>query len=419
MLLVAGTAAAVQAFSILGSLAWLSRVLPVEAVGKFGLYLALLNFALALDGVRHVSVVAGSSPSDGTVENLAEIANYSWLLGCSVAIVVSLLGSIVLKLGWAECAPISIASFLLLANSPGLARLDSAGLPHLSSALHSGSWSLALGVGTLVAWLVADVTIAAWALILAPVSAGAVLFVTGYAVFPSFRWSGAFARVSLAGVRSTIATALAGVVDRVTISVVAGPAILGLYAPAAELVGRAGAVGGLVSNLFLNDETRTTQLSREHQELQPHRIAISIFFISSAILTVLLALEAETVLTVLVPKVSAAGVLAFRLLLAGLTINLGAQWSAMALRARGSFDLYRPYSLAVVAAIALGYPLVSRWGMVGGALVVLIIRVADAQLIFRARRELSWVQICSVAASFMLSLTLAASQFVQQGDAPR
>ncbi|HQR70362.1 MAG TPA: hypothetical protein PLE54_07145 [Burkholderiaceae bacterium] len=416
MLTVAGAAATLQAGATLGAFAWLSRTLPVEGVGRFGLYLAVVSFALALDGVRQVVVVTATNNANepGPIRQLAAIA---LLFGATVAAGVAFAGHFLLDLSWAEALPLAATCFCLLALGPGHARIEASGGPHLAVALHSIAWSIALVLGAALAAHDGDARHTAWAMLAAPLIILAVLATRGLLVAPSLRGDGLTRRLASQGIRSHLVTAVSGFLDKGALAIHAGPFALGLYTPLSELTGRASALGGMVANLFLNDETRSTEPGfGVARRSSPHLLLMDAFFVFAAAGIVTGALFAHDVLKMFVARSSPSEVLAFRLLLACLALNIGAQWSAVTLRARGQFDLYRPYTVSLFAALVLAPVLISRAGIVGGAVIVLVLRTADIALIARARPMVSAVQCAAIAAAAIIALALAVSDGIMSGS---
>ena len=211
--------------------------------------------------------------------------------------------------------------------------------------------------------------------------------------------------------------AVSSFLDKGAVAVQAGPFALGLYTPLSELAGRAGALSGMVSNLFLNDETRSTagDGSALHR-FRPHGLLMDTFFGLAGLAIISAAILARPALDLFVARSSPPEVLTFRLLLAGLALNIGAQWSAVTLRARGQFDLYRPYVISLGAALALAPWLVSCAGIVGGALLVLLLRTADIALIVRARQMLSPIQVILVLATAIIVVAVAITDVLSSGS---
>lgn len=412
ILLVAGAAALLQAIVTLGAFAWLSRALPVAEVGRFGLYLAVVSLALALDGVRPVAVVAACR-SDHSREQLAQLAAISMYLGVSVAIAVAVVSRLLLELSWIEIAPLSMTCLILLATSPGLARIEAYGRPHLAVALHSLSWSVALALGSVLAIRTGSSTSAAWAMLAAPFLLFVVLATNDLLEMPSLRGDRRFTRHAFHGIGSHLVTAISGFLDKAAIAIQAGPFALGLYTPLSEFTGRSSALSGMVANLFLNKETRSTAPGASISlRPRPHAPLMDAFFALSACSIVAAAITARPLLEVFVARSSPTEIVAFRLLLASLALNIGAQWSAVTLRARGQFDLYRPYVVSLLVALLLSPWLVSSAGIIGGAAIVLVLRTADIALVARARPMLSVVQTASVAATTVIVLALAVTDAV-------
>lgn len=415
MLSVAGAAATFQAGATLGAFAWLSRTLPVAGVGRFGLYLAIVSFAMALDGVRQVVVVTATRSANEHVA-IRQLAAIALVSGALVAASVVFVGRFLLGLSWVEALPLAATCFCLLALGPGLGRIEASGGPHLAVALHAIAWSTALILGATLAAHYGDETHAAWAMLVAPVIILGFLAAGGRLVAPSLRGGGPSRRLATQGLGSHLVTAVSGFLDKGAMAIHAGPFALGLYSPLSELTGRASALGGMVANLFLNDETRST--ARAHgvaRILSPHLLLVDTFFVFAAAGIVAAALFADELLELFVARSSPSEILTFRLLLACLALNIGAQWSAVTLRARGHFDLYRPYTASFFAALLLAPVLISRVGIVGGAVIVLVLRTADIALIARARPMLSLVQCTAVAAAAIIALALAVSIGITSG----
>lgn len=406
-LLVAVTAAGGQAAATIGSFAWLSRTLPVAEVGRFGLYVAIVSFVLALDGVRQGVVVSATKASHGSAEQMRHMAAIALLVGAVVGVVLVPTGRCLLGMGWIEIIPLALTAFLLLANGPAMARLEAAGGAHWAVALHSTAWAGGLGLAALSAVLAHSASYAAWCMLLAPAAQTVVLRVRRHFVRPSLRPHARARRIAGHGLQSTVVTAASGFLDKIALSMQSGPQAMGLYTPLAELTGRVSALAGLASNLFLRDETLAGMAEREARpRTRAHVLLIDAMFVMSAIGIVLTALMASHVVQLFVARSSPEEVAALRLLLAALALNVGAQWSAVTLKARGTFDLHRPYVVSFIAAAALAPLLVSLGGIVGAAGLVLVLRAADVALMFRARAHLTRVQLLSVGLAAIFSVVM-------------
>ena len=237
---------------------------------------------MALDGVRQVVVVTATNSANepGPIRQLAAIA---LLFGATVAAGVALAGRFALGLSWAEVLPLAATCFCLLALGPGHARIEASGGPHLAVALHSIAWSTALVLGAALAAHDGDATHMAWAMLVAPLIILGVLAARGLLVAPSLRGDGPTWRLASQGIRSHVVTAISGFLDKGAMAIHGGPFALGLYTPLSELTGRASALGGMVANLFLNDETRSTApgfgIARRSS---PHLLLMDVFFVFAA-----------------------------------------------------------------------------------------------------------------------------------------
>jgi hypothetical protein len=409
LLTVAGTAALLQAATILGAFAWLSRRLPVESVGRFGLYLAVVSFVLGLDGLRPAVVVATVASGGRKDIRSRSLAGMALGIGALAGLGIMVVGRPLLGFAWTETLPLALTALLTFAVSPGLGFLEGSRGPQFAAATQSVAWSAAIAVAASLAVSDHDVTSAVWALVLGPCTIAVALGATGQLVSPSFAPDSTVRKVAYDGMRSHIVTAISGFADKGIVATRAGSAQLGLYTPLAELTSRAAALSGLVANLFLRDETLTAYDARpDQQETAPHHSAVDAFFAIACTAISVAALMADPLLEMFLGRTGAEQALTFRLLMAALILNIGAQWSAVALRARGEFDLYRPYVASLLLAIIVAPLLVPALGMPGAACIVLVLRSADVALLYRARRRMTRIQLGAMLTGMIIVLSVAA-----------
>lgn len=407
-LLLAAGAAVVQASATLGAVAWLSRTLTLEDLGRFGLYLGIVSFSLALDGVRQLIVVRGASDSPGDRSLVEDLAGLSIVYGAVIAIVVALAGALAFGLSWQEWLPIGCSSGLLIGGSPGFARMETSGRAHHAVLLHATSWSVSLLLGALLASSLGDVTCAAWALLAAPTINQIGLWRANAIVSPKLSRATMTSSDAFHGIGSHLITASGGFLDRAVLASSGTAVALGLYTPIAELVGRASALSGMGCNLFLNDEVRSAHADASARTAAiDHRTLLDRAFMAAGAGIVASAAAAPVLLEWFLGRTTPTQVLALQLLLSGLALNVGAQWSAVALRARGRFDLYRPYAVTLALGIAAAPALVTTHGAVGAAITVLILRTADIWLIYRARAAIGTVKIAAIVLTVVPVLLIA------------
>jgi len=401
----AAAAVAVQAAITVGAFGLLARELPLAQVGRFGLYLAVTSLAMGIDGIRQAVVVAvatGERPHGEYVQHLGAI---SLLTGLSFAAILAMTGVNLLESRWTEALPVALCTFLLLALGPGLGVLEAVKGPHYSAILQSGSWSVAIGVGTLGSLLCRDVTMAAWAVLLAPLVVFVGLMAWDAGVRPSMNRVDSSRRVASQAMRSHIVTGFSGFVDKGAVAFFGNAVALGLYTPLAEFSARAGAMAGGVANLFLRSEVRIAANSAPHTG--GHRFIVGAMVYSMCTLGLVTALAAEPLLRLFLGRTDPSQVLTSRLLLACLTLNAGAHWSVVVLKARAQFDLYKPYTASLVLALLLAPLLVTRFGIVGAGMVALVVRSADALILHRAGRLIGRRHELAVLATTMLILLVA------------
>lgn len=410
-LLLAAAAVAVQAAITVGAFGLLAREMPLAQVGRFGLYLAVTSLAMGIDGIRQTVVVAVATVERPDGEHVRHLGAVSLLAGLSFAVILSTAGVYFLDSRWTEALPVALCAFLLLALGPSLGVLEAVKGPHYSVVLQSGSWSVAIGVGAVGTLLYRDVTMAAWAMLLAPliVCVGVVAWDAG--VRPSMNRVDSSRRVASQAMRSHIVTGFSGFVDKGAVAFFGNAVALGLYTPLAEFSARAGTMAGGLANLFLRSEARVAATAVPHAG--GHRFIVGAMVYSACALGLIAALAAEPLLRLFLGRTDLSQVLTGRLLLACLTLNAGAHWSVVVLKARAQFDLYKPYTASLAVALLLAPLLVSRFGIVGAGMVALVVRSADALILHRAGRLIGRRHEFAVLATTLLIVLVAAHGFVE------
>ena len=211
-------------------------------------------------------------------------------------------------------------------------------------------------------------------------------------------------------------TAISGFLDKGAMAIHGGPFALGLYTPLSELTGRASALGSMVANLFLNDETRSTApgfgIARRSS---PHLLLMDVFFVFAAAGIVAGGFCTRFAGTVRCPIEPFGG--------AGLQAATGLpgaeHWCSVECRDLAGKGSVRPVpALHCQPRRGTGSPpvLISRAEMVGSAVIVLVLRTADIALIARARPMVSAVQCAAIAAAAIIALALAVSGGITSGS---
>jgi hypothetical protein len=410
-LLLAATAVAIQAAITVGSFGLLAREMPLEQVGRFGLYLAVTSLAMGIDGIRQTVVVAVATAERPDGAHVRHLGAVSLLAGLSFAVILTIAG-MSLDSRWMEVLPVALCTFQLLALGPGLGVLEAVRGPHFAASLQSGAWSVAIGVGTFGSLLCRDVTVAAWAVLLAPLIIYVGVLACGATVRPSMKRVDSSRRVASHAMRSHVVTGFSGFVDKGAVASFGSAAALGLYTPLAELSARAGALAGGVANLFLRSEVQAVATATPH--LRKHRLIVGAMVYSACTLGLITAIAAEPLLRLFLGQSDSSQVLTSRLLLACLTLNVGAHWSVVVLKARAQFDLYKPYTASLILALFAAPLLVTRFGIAGAGMVALVVRSADALILHRAGRLIGRRHQIAVLATTVLILLVAIFGIAQE-----
>jgi hypothetical protein len=402
----AGAAALCQGLATVFMFGWISRHASTEVVGRFGLYLVIVSFFQSLDGIRSAIVVVAvrygvKSPQVGALAAMS-----LWIAVGAVGLFIVVAHS-VLSLRAAEVAPLALIGGLLFACSPGLAIIETRYGAHIVAAIQSFAWATAILGSGWGALEFQDVRAAAWILLTAPLIIALAVWGLHAWVTPNRTICEDGAIMARQGMFLNLATALSGFLDKGTMAVFGGPQRLGAYAPLAELTSRAGALGGMIATLFFRDETRHAHAANGKVVRTGHALVYSAMLFVACGAILIAAVLADRLIHLYLGYVEAEQVTCFRILLATLVINLGAQWAAVRMRAYGAFDFYWPYVASLVIAGLLSLWLVPKYGLIGASMVVLVLRSADVALLYKARRLMFARDLVAISATAATVLFLA------------
>jgi hypothetical protein len=392
--LIATAAVGVHAASVVVSLALLARHTSLEVVGRFALCLAIASFAQAADGVRQVAVVMASQ--NHPAASLRGLAGWSFLIGAIVAIAVFAVSLAGFRLPPADALALAVLAACSISIGAWMGR---------GEGMHGAHWALAVqGCAAAAAtWAAAGAAFAGahaltpWALLVAPVVAAMMLGATRLVSLPSVRQMAAVRSAVLSNTGSHLVTGLSGVIDRVGVALLAGPALLGLYAPIAEPVARLGGLVAMAVHYFLPAEAALAAAAPGATTRHRRLVGLAIVLVCAGAVGV--AVLAEHVAQIPLGRSDPDNATALRILMIALVVSAGASWAAVILKSRMRFTLYPPY-LVTLLACALAAPfLIPGSGIEGPALLLLISTSAGMVLIYRAWREIGATIIgCLVAA---------------------
>lgn len=391
-------AAGLQTLVSLSAIAATARLLDIADFGRFGLYLAWLSAALALDALRQPLVVAhaGARRHDRAfASGLVTISYGMAVLALPLTVAICVWP---LDLGTGPATALGLMASAIFCASPGLARIEALRGPEFALAALACSASASIGAAAIIAVSTRDIALAAWAMPCGPVALCLVLALLRHLPRP-VRHVGASTWRAAGDAIGTHAITAAGVLlDRGLIAAFGGPTLLGLYVPVAELFSRGSALIGLLLGAFLRDEARVENgLPRQQTGGVRHRGFLTAASVAGLALTTLASFAGASLLSFILGHATPEQVVAFQVLMAGLAINIAAHRGALLLKARGQFNFHLPYLSGIVAATVLAHWLLQDGAILGACALTLLLRVGDLSLIWRTRAELKNIHLLAAA----------------------
>jgi len=393
----------------------MARQMDVDAFGFVMVLLIAFNSISALDGLRPVVVYESAG------ETADRYALYRIAVGMAVALslIVVLTTSLIVgilaldRLTWPGVVLFAVALGLYFPMSVYWGMLDAAGFTIFTGSVRSVAWTIIFVMFAIFAFFDASATsyAAAFAamnatllivfrVVMPPIPATG--FTSGKASMLAWR----LLRQSASNVSFNLSALIMGSVDRVVLSASAGMNAVGLYSGAYELATKPAALFRVVTLVLFPEAARSKAGSAKLAFVWARATAYSFATVSIGV-AFAVALRDRILIWVLGSKFAEV-VDAFGLLLIGFSLVVLGYACAVILNARGNFSLQRNcYGFAAVAMACLAWPL-TRYGIIGTAVLYLVSRLVDAVLLYFTARmvgvlpaTLTIMMICMFYAGLM------------------
>lgn len=381
---VAAPAIGLQGGAALGAMAAVTWLSPVEQAGRFALFLTILSFATAIDACRHISVVVVSRNEDNTQLILRGLSAWSIAVGTVAMLLIFSICRAWFSLVATDAAGIAMVVGSMIIIGTGLGYLEGRRGPILANWLLATA--LAIGIAAAaVAQLLGYVVFVPWFLLFAPLICFLVLLWQRSIPLPSIKAMLLVNRRVASNLASHLVTAVAASIDRGVAATWGGMSLMGIYAPAAEVVARLSSLIAVCMHFLLRSEAANAD--HDQQPVQT-ATAATLLTLATAAVAVLIALFSGMLIQLLYGRAVPEAEIVLRILAMGLVANALSSRAAVLLKARMEFSLYPPYLVSSIAALCIAPMLLSLWGVVGVAVALLIANAGGLALIWRAKQWL-------------------------------